>query len=107
MRAAGLVLAALAFAAASAVADGSPADAVAAGEALFNRNCTVCHGKAGRGGRSRPLAGRSFEDEYLFNTISKGRKRGSLIMPPWEKTLSGEQRRQLVAYIQSLGASPP
>ncbi len=83
--------------------DGDGAATIAAGESLFNRNCTVCHGKAGAGGRSRPLAGRTFDAQYLFTTISKGRKRGSLLMPPWEKTLREEQRWQLVAYIQSLG----
>lgn len=75
---------------------------VANGETRFNQSCVYCHGNRGSGGKARKLQGRDFEPEYLFTTISNGKRRGSLVMPPWKRSFSPEQRWELVTYILSL-----
>lgn len=75
---------------------------IARGEEKFNQSCVYCHGNRGSGGKARPLQNRDFRVDYLFKTITKGKKRGSLVMPPWKRTYSAEQRWELVAYIMSL-----
>ena len=76
------------------------------GEKQFVRNCAVCHGDAGRGGRGKPLAARELDAQRVINTISSGLRRGSSFMPSFEKTLSPEQRRELAAYVLSLRKTP-
>ena len=76
--------------------------AIANGEKRFNQSCVYCHGNRGSGGKARKLQGREFEPEYLFNTISNGKRRGSLVMPPWKRSFSPAQRWELVTYILSL-----
>jgi len=77
-------------------------DAVKRGELHFYQNCVYCHGSRGSGGKSKPLQNRDFTDDYLFKTITQGKKRGSLVMPPWGKSMSEKIRWELVTYIQSL-----
>ena len=81
-------------------------EAVSRGAATFARNCAICHGKDGSGGRVAPLQNRKFEADYLYTTITKGRRRGSFIMPPWENSLPEDKRRELVRYILSLSPDP-
>jgi mono/diheme cytochrome c family protein len=76
---------------------------VARGEKRFNQSCVYCHGHRGSGGKAKKLQGRKFDPDYLFKTITKGKRRGSLVMPPWEKTFSDQERWELVTFILSLG----
>ncbi|MCP8686578.1 c-type cytochrome [Marinobacterium sedimentorum] len=78
---------------------------VAKGEKRFNQSCVYCHGNRGSGGKAKQLQGRNFDADYLFKTITKGKRRGALVMPPWEKTFSDQERWELVTFILSL--SPP
>lgn len=75
---------------------------VANGEHRFNQTCVYCHGHQGSGGKAKMLQGREFDADYLFKTITKGKKRGSLVMPPWKRTFTPEERWELVTYILSL-----
>ncbi|WP_428036892.1 c-type cytochrome [Amphritea sp.] len=75
---------------------------VANGEHRFNQTCVYCHGNKGSGGKAKMLQGRDFDADYLFKTITKGKKRGSLVMPPWKRTFTPEERWELVTYILSL-----
>ena len=78
------------------------------GKAIFEKYCSSCHGKKGEG--LGPIAGmtnfsnKSFQDsrtnQQLFDKISFG-GRGSG-MPAWEKTLSLQDRWNVVAYIRTL-----
>lgn len=92
--------------------DASPPDLndlklVAAGEKKFNQNCVYCHGSAGSGGKGAPLQGRTdFTPEYLFHTISNGKKRGALVMPPWKDAMPASDIWALSAYILSLRSKP-
>ena len=73
------------------------------GEKQFARTCAVCHGHAGSGGRGKPLADRNLDEKRIFNTITNGLRRGASFMPAFEKTLTPAQRRELIAYILTLG----
>jgi len=76
---------------------------VAAGEKKFSQNCVYCHGNAGSGGKGAPLQGRTdFTAEYLFDTISNGKRRGALVMPPWKDAMPASDIWALSAYILSL-----
>ncbi len=93
--------------------EASPADRlqseemIKAGELTFSQNCTYCHGYKGIGGKARKMQCRdSFTPDYLFTTISNGKQRGSLIMPPWKDSFNEETRWQLVSYILSLKTLP-
>lgn len=80
---------------------------VSTGEKKFNQNCVYCHGNAGSGGKGAPLQGRTdLTPEYLFHTISNGKKRGSLVMPPWKDAMPASDIWALSAYILSLRGKP-
>lgn len=75
-------------------------------ETMFYQNCAYCHGSKGSGGKARPLQCRSMTPEYLFDTITNGRRRGANIMPPWKDSMGETERWKLVAYILSLSDLP-
>jgi mono/diheme cytochrome c family protein len=77
-------------------------DSVMKGDAKFHATCAYCHGAKGSGGKAKKLQGRqNLKADYIFKTITNGKKRGSLNMPPW-RGLPEEVRWQLTAYILSL-----
>lgn len=76
-------------------------DSITAGKKKFSALCAYCHGSEGSGGKARKLQGSDLELEYVFETITNGKKRGSFNMPPW-RNLPEETRWQLTAYIMSL-----
>lgn len=80
--------------------------AIQRGEKQFARNCAVCHGHAGRGGRGKPLTARKLDAQRILNTITHGLRRGASFMPAFEKTLTIEQRQELAAYVLTLHNSP-
>ena len=77
--------------------------AVDAGKRVFARNCVTCHGPAGAGtGNVPPLASgpaQAAPEGAIFWYITNGDTGNG--MPPW-KSLSEEQRWQVVAFIKSL-----
>ncbi len=90
---------------------------MARGKAIFDENCTTCHGSDGAGGGDEAkrlgltpadFTNRQFMSletpEDFFNMISLGRRRSG--MPEWEESLSIQQRWDAVAYIWSLSRMP-
>jgi mono/diheme cytochrome c family protein len=85
------------------------ASGVKLGQALFQENCVICHGKLGKGDgeaaaamkpRPRSLIDRRVQaqtDGELFWKISEGRE----AMPGW-KSISEKERWSLVHYIRAL-----
>jgi len=93
--------------------------AVRAGEDLYRRNCSLCHGPSGHGdgpqARSlnpspadlRNLRGPRADPGYWFFRIKEGGKEGPLArersaMPAFGEHLSDEQIWQLVAFLNAL-----
>jgi mono/diheme cytochrome c family protein len=83
-------------------------DAAKAGNKLYQRHCTECHGLAGAGSEDGPsLRTREVQDApsgTLFWVLTNGSVRSG--MPVWSK-LPETQRWQIVAYVRTLGASEP
>ena len=79
---------------------------VAAGQRLFESNCTACHGQNAKGGRGPDLTGRlrhgSLETEMADNITGgiAGTQMPAFPMPP-------ENVRAIVAYLRSLSAGGP
>ncbi len=93
------------------------ADAISAGQEIFEVNCVTCHGPEGAGdgpggvGLDPKPANLSdsemmptMNDSYLFWRVSKG---GAMepfnsAMPSWEQGLMEEQRWQVINYVRTL-----
>jgi mono/diheme cytochrome c family protein len=86
---------------------GKPGDA-SAGQALFQRSCSACHGIEGEGLSAPSLKTSAFvrgaRDEEIFVTIAQGRVAKG--MPAWSSAAGGLfsdiQIRDLVAYVREL-----
>jgi len=77
-------------------------ESATAGEGLFNQVCVYCHGANGSGGKARKMQCRQYDNQYLYNTISNGKRRGSMIMPSWKGSFNEKTRWELVSYIKTL-----
>lgn len=82
------------------------ADAVAAGQNLFEQHCSECHGNGGYGTEKAPSLRaeevQSATPGAIFWILTNGVVRRG--MPVWSK-LPEPQRWQLVSFIRSLGAT--
>lgn len=90
-------------------------DSITAGATLYAENCAVCHGETGEGdgptaeGLEPPPADlhathvQANTDGALFYIISHGRP--DTAMPPWDNTLTEEERWHLVNYIRTFGSN--
>ena len=98
----------------------APAD-VQAGRQLFGTHCATCHGDAGKGDgpSAAAFATKAFDltdgrvmntlpDDFLVDIVRDGGPAHGLAptMPPFNRTLSETQIRQVVAYVRTL-AQPP
>lgn len=90
------------------IARANPAPDAAAGSAMFQTKCAMCHGQDGSGsavGKSmnvpdlRSAGVQKMPDAQLAQIISEG-KGG---MPPFKSSLSEDQIHSLVAHVRSLG----
>jgi mono/diheme cytochrome c family protein len=97
----------------------SSEEAMRAGEELYRRNCSLCHGPSGHGDGPQAktlypppadlanLRGERADRSYWFYRIKEGGKAGSLArdrsaMPGFGEHLSDEQIWELVAYLNAL-----
>ncbi|HXV79055.1 MAG TPA: cytochrome c [Candidatus Binatia bacterium] len=91
------------------------------GKAKYDANCIGCHGATGKGdgaaaGALNPKPQdhtdgkvmNSLKDQYLFDIIKNGGAavKKAAIMPAFNKKLTDQDIRDMVAYIRSL-AKPP
>ncbi len=84
---------------------------VTQGKAIFDANCTVCHGKEGKG--NPDLGAPNLTDNtWLFGgsretvrtTIRDGR---AGVMPHWDNKLGNQRIMLLAGYVYSLGGGQP
>ena len=99
----------LALLGAAPLAAQTPADSdIAAGERLFESQCSRCHGVGGTGGvgpaLNRPVLRRAPTDEQLVQVILAGVP-GTAMAGFWN--LSADEARQVGVYIRALGRRPP
>ncbi len=90
------------------------ATAVSGGQALFKKNCTLCHGDTGEGTEGRPsLNDKTFlaaaSDDTIFSIISSGVPNTE--MPAWNQAhggpLTNEDVGQLVSFIRAWESNAP
>src|SRR5262245_52544209 len=78
------------------------------GKQLFQGMCTECHGAGGTGGDApslnRPRLAHAADNAALANVIANGIPNTSM---PRVRRFSEAELAQLVAYVRSLGATPP
>ena len=88
-------------------------EAIAAGKALYQKNCAVCHGPQGLGDgpAAFTLTPRPFNLQLhvpqhapgeIYYWISDGV--ASTPMPAWKDQLSETERWELIRYLQALAA---
>jgi len=82
------------------------AQAVSAGEEVYQQQCLICHGETGKGeGKNAGTAINNqnylsaVTDKDIFNSIKHGRE--GTAMPPYGPRLSDEDLTNLVAYIRN------
>ncbi|MCH9758987.1 MAG: cytochrome c [Proteobacteria bacterium] len=96
---------------------GYSAAQVAAGEAVFTKNCLVCHGVNGEGTANwqkpnadgtyppPPLNGTAHTWHHPFSVLKQTIKKGGVPlggqMPAFEDTLSDEEIENVIFYVQS------
>jgi ubiquinol-cytochrome c reductase cytochrome c subunit len=81
---------------------------VAAGQQLFNQNCSSCHGPNAEGTRTAPSligVGAASVDFQVSTGRMPATNPGAQI-PRKKRVLNDEQTRQVAAYIASLGGGP-
>src|ERR1051325_1898485 len=87
-------------------------DAVAAGQALYLKNCASCHGRTGQGGPGNDLIpaapalnGDKWDhgstDQAIFDNIKNGIA-PDFNMVPFKDKLKDDEIRSVVAFIRSL-----
>ena len=103
-----LVLAACAASASPDVTKVRDPDSVAAGEVLYQVNCSRCHGPDADGGRvpGGPLAPslvdrKALNDQLLIEIVKRGR---GLAMPSFDSQLDDAEITSIIDYVRSLQA---
>ena len=94
---------------------------VAAGRALYQQYCSVCHGPQGKG--NGPAAStmnpkpRDHTDGHYMNALSEAHLttviseggaavQRSPLMPSWKGTLTSQQIQEVIAYLRTLAVPP-
>jgi mono/diheme cytochrome c family protein len=78
-----------------------PANA-AAGKAIWDEQCTHCHGRKAYPGKAPKLQPKRYKPDFVWDRVSNG-FRG---MPPWKDVYSPEERKQIVAWVLNRKFSP-
>ena len=71
--------------------------AIAKGEAIWQEQCTHCHGAKAYPGKAPKLAPRTYKPEFVWDRVHNG-FRG---MPPWKDLYDENEVLAVVAYILS------
>jgi mono/diheme cytochrome c family protein len=80
-----------------------PADAlkdpkrIADGAALWNQQCTHCHGAKAYPGKAPKLEPHRYKPEFVWDRVHNGFRN----MPAWKELYTAEQEVAIVAYVLS------
>lgn len=70
---------------------------IALGQALFQQQCALCHGKGAYPGKAPRLNARKLTPEDVYLRVAYGFRR----MPAWEDVFSDEELMAITAYVKS------
>jgi mono/diheme cytochrome c family protein len=70
---------------------------IAQGEALWQEQCTHCHGSKAYPGKAPKLEPRRYKPEFVWDRLHNGFRN----MPPWKEVYTPEQEIAIVAYVLS------
>lgn len=73
--------------------------AIAAGGALYQEHCYICHGR--QGGRGPDIFENTLTDSEFYATVMAGRSGARGEMPSWAGVLSKEQIFEIEAFVKS------
>ena len=92
-------------------------EALAKGRALFERHCTACHGKKGKGDGPASTEARDLTDPAvqarltdgeIFWKIGTGRQKDDeMAMPAFSRQIGAKDRWKLVRYVRALAEPSP
>ncbi len=73
------------------------------GKAIFNMNCTLCHGRDGKAGLNgaKDLTASTLTAEEMMAIV----KNGKGAMAPYKQVLSAQEIEAVVTYIRTLGGA--
>jgi cytochrome c553 len=77
-------------------------EALKQGEQVFNRTCATgyCHGPKGQPGGAPRLAGRGFDQDFIFNTVTRGVSGTAMVS--FTNSLTRAEVVDVVAYVATL-----
>jgi mono/diheme cytochrome c family protein len=73
------------------------AKVIAQGEALWQEQCTHCHGAKAYPGKAPKLEPRRYKPDFVWDRVHNGFRN----MPPWKEIYTPEQEIAIVAYVLS------
>jgi mono/diheme cytochrome c family protein len=73
------------------------AKVIAQGEALWQEQCTHCHGAKAYPGKAPKLEPRRYKPDFVWDRVHNGFRN----MPPWKEVYTPEQEIAIVAYVLS------
>jgi mono/diheme cytochrome c family protein len=75
---------------------------IEAGKAVWEAQCTHCHGANAYPGKAPHLNPGQLEPDFIFHRVTYGFGK----MPPWKEVFSLKERMAVVAYIKSADFAP-
>ncbi len=78
------------------------AEAITIGGELWAKQCRHCHGNSAYPGKAPKLTPARYKPEFVFNRVTDGFRK----MPAWKSVFTLEERKAIVAYVQSNQFSP-
>lgn len=73
-----------------------------AGRAVWQEQCSLCHGKASYPGKAPKLKPRRYTAEFVYKRVTDGFRK----MPAWKEIFTREERMSVAAYVLSKKFSP-
>ncbi|HPF89452.1 MAG: cytochrome c [Flavobacteriales bacterium] len=99
----GIALLVLACGSASGTGGDHMAEEASPGKAVFNMNCTLCHGRDGKAGLNgaKDLTVSTLTTEEMKAIVRNGKG----AMAPYKQVLSAQEIEAVVTYIRTLGGA--
>lgn len=77
-------------------------EAIAEGQAIWQKQCRHCHGRSAYPGKAPKLKPRKYKPDFVFDRVTNGFRK----MPGWKAAYDEIQRWSIVAWVMSEDFSP-